>query len=506
MGIGSEIEAFLLRILADIELLVQRTETENEQDDTLLEQLETCMVSVDNAASFLRHLMLSVEGSLSSEVDEIYQLFRSILRGLGDAVLEISPVRAVRRISNGGPGVLTNDLPGRPSFNLPCETLEELRGLGFTWSKIAQMLGVSRWTISRRVKQYGLESLQGFSDISDQDLDSLVKELLERQGRTMGQVFISGYLKSKGLWVQRRRVRDCLLRVDPDNRILRWGVVVSRRVYYVPWPNSVWHLDGHHSLIRWGLVIHGCINGFSRKVMFLKCSPNNYAETVLQLFTEAVDVSHGLWPSRIRVDRGVENVLVCDLMVAVRGHGRGSFIAGPSTRNQRIERLWRDVFRCVCHYFYYVFYAMEQSGILNMSNDLHLFVLHLVFLPRINFALEEYLKMFNDHKIRTAQNMTPNQLWTNGMLDPNNPLATDKLDEDPEDLEHFAEDVPGPTPFDDSDNNVIVEPINFQGAEAIAERVLQGIDPMMDSMQMGIDVFTRAIDIAEQHQDLVEHH
>ena len=35
-------------------------------------------------------------------------------------------------------------------------------------------------------------------------------------------------------------------------------------------------------------------------------------------------------------------------------------------------------------------------------------------------------------------------------LDPNNPLAMDKLDEDPEDLEHFAEDVPGGTPFDDS--------------------------------------------------------
>ena len=102
MDVGSEIEAFLLRTLAEIEQLIQRTETENEQDDTLLEQLETCMVSVDNAASFLRHLMLSVEGSLSSEVDDIYQVFRSILRGLGDAVREISPVGAVRRINHGG--------------------------------------------------------------------------------------------------------------------------------------------------------------------------------------------------------------------------------------------------------------------------------------------------------------------------------------------------------------------------------------------------------------------
>ena len=68
------------------------------------------------------------------------------------------------------------------------------------------------------------------------------------------------------------------------------------------------------------------------------------------------------WPSRIRVDYGVENTAVCDAMVAVRGEGRGSFIAGSSHRNQRIERLWRDVFRCFCHLYYYTFYALGQSG------------------------------------------------------------------------------------------------------------------------------------------------
>jgi len=30
----------------------------------------------------------------------------------------------------------------------------------------------------------------------------------------------------------------------------------------VPWPNSLWHIDGHHSLIRWGFVVHGCVDGF----------------------------------------------------------------------------------------------------------------------------------------------------------------------------------------------------------------------------------------------------
>ena len=38
-----------------------------------------------------------------------------------------------------------------------------------------------------------------------------------------------------------------LARVDPPNTALKWGIVVSRRQYSVPWPNSLWHLDGHFS-------------------------------------------------------------------------------------------------------------------------------------------------------------------------------------------------------------------------------------------------------------------
>ena len=40
---------------------------------------------------------------------------------------------------------------GRPKVIIKKENLEELRGLGFSWVKIASIIGVSRWTISRRV-------------------------------------------------------------------------------------------------------------------------------------------------------------------------------------------------------------------------------------------------------------------------------------------------------------------------------------------------------------------
>ena len=131
--------------------------------------------------------------------------------------------------------------------------------------------------------------------------------------------------------------------------------------------------------------------------MYLHCSTNNLAITNFTLFQNAILENFGLYPSRMRVDYGVENVMICDEMVRIRGEGRGSFIAGSSTHNQKIERLWREVFRCVASVFYYTFYAMEQSGILDVENNVHLFTLHHVFLRRIDCPLDEYKGMYNDY-------------------------------------------------------------------------------------------------------------
>lgn len=46
-------------------------------------------------------------------------------------------------------------------------------------------------------------------------------------------------------------------------------MTIRRRVYHVDGPNSLWHVDGHHKLIRWHMVIHGGIDGYSRTVVFL---------------------------------------------------------------------------------------------------------------------------------------------------------------------------------------------------------------------------------------------
>ena len=99
--------------------------------------------------------------------------------------------------------------------------LEELRELGFSWIKIGEMLGVSRWTIHRRVEEYGLQNMTGFHHLPDKELDEIVRGFISDHGRTTGQGYVGGYIKSLGFRIQRKRIRESMARVDPQNTALR---------------------------------------------------------------------------------------------------------------------------------------------------------------------------------------------------------------------------------------------------------------------------------------------
>ena len=59
--------------------------------------------------------------------------------------------------------------------------------------------------------------------------------------------------------------------------------------------------------------------------------------TYTKLFVRGM--SHFGIPSRTRSDAGLENDLVCRLMICLQGMDRQSHIVGRSVHNQRIERL-----------------------------------------------------------------------------------------------------------------------------------------------------------------------
>lgn len=244
------------------------------------------------------------------------------------------------------------------------------------------------------MKDFGLSIASQYSVLSDALLDSEVRSILSMHP-SAGYRMMTGFLYARGLRIQQRRVRASLDRVDPIGVADRWSRnrAINRRVYFVPHPNALWHIDGNMSLIRWGIVVHGAIDGYSRLVTYLSCSANNRADTVLQLFLEACQI-YG-FPSRVRSDHGGENYSVAQFMLLYRGVNRGSHMTGRSTRNQRIERLWRDVFESCLSPFYARFYFMEDQAILDVECRMQLACLQYVFLPRIQKALDSFREAWN---------------------------------------------------------------------------------------------------------------
>ena len=97
----------------------------------------------------------------------------------------------------------------------------------------------------------------------------------------------------------------------------------------------MWHLDGHAKLSEYGIIIHGCIDGFSRYILFMKASCNNKAVTVSRLMRDAF-CCYGV-PAHLRMDKGVENRKAAILMELLRGFEIiSAVIIGSSHSNQKI--------------------------------------------------------------------------------------------------------------------------------------------------------------------------
>lgn len=221
---------------------------------------------------------------------------------------------------------------GRPKLLVNLDHVELLQNAGYTWIDIAKVFKISRSTLWRRITESGM-CIDNYTDISDADLDSVVANT-QIHFPNMGLRLLQGHLKTMDIKIQRKRLRESFQRINKFNSTMRWHQPIARRTYSVPGPNSLWHIDGHHSLIRWRFVVHGCIDGYSRLVTYLHCATDNKSQTVFNQFWYATR-KYGI-PSRVRSDKGGENTKVCYYMIATQGTGRGSHIAGSSTHNQRI--------------------------------------------------------------------------------------------------------------------------------------------------------------------------
>lgn len=190
------------------------------------------------------------------------------LRRLNDLTVPCSS--AVTR-----PSVVRSSTPrsrGRPRKEIDTRILRHAiqKSNGVSISKLAKILKVHRNTLAKKVKEAGL--LRHFTDISDNELDEKIRTY-KLDCPTSGYSYVRGFLKTVNICVPRQRLRDAIRRIDGVGVTLRARARIIRGVYINPRPMAVWHCDGHMKGNRWGIAIHGFIDGYSRKVCMFPAFP-----------------------------------------------------------------------------------------------------------------------------------------------------------------------------------------------------------------------------------------
>ena len=236
---------------------------EPEQEATLLDFTEA---AVEHIRSVYPHSDEDVRKDLLELAEQVLQ-YLILLDNVIDSDLFTS-VRDLVTIMSASQERSTARKKGRPEICIGEDQLRYLVEQGFRVKDISDMFKCSTKTIERKMKQYGI-ILHNYAPLSDSELDTIVKEITSLFPQC-GEKTVSGRLKSRGIVIQRERVRESLRRVDPSGVRSRCRNILHRRTYSVTSPNALWHIDGYHKLIRWHYVIHGGIDGFSRLIMYLK--------------------------------------------------------------------------------------------------------------------------------------------------------------------------------------------------------------------------------------------
>ena len=216
-------------------------------------------------------------------------------------------------------------------------------------------------------------------------------------------------LNGKGIRASRIVVRLALKLMQPELVNDRRKRRLHRRSYANPGPNFCWHVDGYDKLKPFGFAIHGGIDGFSRKILWLKVGPTNNHPQVIALYYVQALLQYKVVPCLLRTDRGTENVHLEKIQKFLRRNGEdmlggeNSFIYGRSTANQRIESWWAILRRQCMTYWINMFKDMCTIGLLNVEDQVHIACLRFCFMHLIKRDLDNMVADWNTHHIRARK-------------------------------------------------------------------------------------------------------
>lgn len=244
--------------------------------------------------------------------------------------------------------------------------------IGFNNREILNILAhshglvVSTSTLKRKLKSLRLFRRKKYSDIIEVAL--FIMQQQEASGVLHGYRWMHLKCIQAGLSIPRDTVNELMKVLDPVSVQSRLRRNLKRRRYVSPGPNFVWHVDSYDKLKPYGIAINGCLDGYSRYVVWLEASTTNSDPKVIaSYFMTAVERRKGC-PMRLRTDLGTENSYIKTMQMFLRREhadafaGEKSYIAGASTHNQRIEWFWGLLRKQMAQFYMDLFSDLSLNG------------------------------------------------------------------------------------------------------------------------------------------------
>jgi len=258
--------------------------------------------------------------------------------------------------------------------------------------------------LNRILRRLGLYRRGNRSNINDVML--FVQAQLNGSASCQGYRTIHQVLQNHGFNVNRESIRMILSTLDPEGVQARSSRRLRRRLYFSPGPNHVWHIDGYDKLKPYGFAIHGAIDGYSRKILWLRVGKSNNDPRIIGSYFLDFIKNQKLTAEIVRTDRGSENITIGGIQRYVRRDhddlrsGHRSFIFGRSTSNQRIEAWWSCFRRNRSNWWINYFKEMIEEDIFNPNIEYHCECLRFCFIGILQSELDETLMLWNNHRIR----------------------------------------------------------------------------------------------------------
>ncbi|XP_034051654.1 uncharacterized protein LOC117561399 isoform X2 [Gymnodraco acuticeps] len=262
---------------------------------------------------------------------------------------------------------------------------------------------ISVRTLKRICKRLNLFRRKNQSDL--EEVLAFVQHEIMTNGQMQGYRWLHLRAIQQGLVVSQDSIRRIIKLVDPQGVELRRAHRLRRRQYRCRGPNALWHMDGYDKLKPYGIAINGCIDGFSRYVLWMEAYiTNSDPKVVASYFIKTVSGIGGC-PERIRADRGTENVSVEEMQMFLRRNhpdsfaGERSFLYGRSTANQRIEGWWGILRKQSAQFWMNLFQTLQEDG--HFTGDfLDKSLIQFCYLNLVQDELDEVVNTWNSHKIR----------------------------------------------------------------------------------------------------------